>query len=238
MESRNVVPLRSEFKPPPILLSRKGPIVVSSSPRPPPTQDLSKLSLKDTESSDDDEDETKTRQLSLAERQAQAAKEREERQRKYDERRLELFGPTASAGAAGPANSNLASNRSGASTPASLTPPGSRSATPNRGGGGRGKGARGRGGGGAGGGGGGPSTATSSGSLRTQTQAPRTSHHQQTRELFDPSYVPRPDVQRRENGAVSSSSADMVQPIRAPRGPDGSGRGGFGFAHHSHARFS
>jgi len=228
LESRNVVPLRSEFKPPPILLSRKGPIVVSA-PRA-PAGDLSELSLDNGESSDD-EDEAKTRELSLAERQAQAAKEREERRRKYDERRLELFGPAATTAA--PANSNLASalnNRSGTSTPASLTPPGSRSATPNRGGGGRGKGGRGRGGGGA-------ATATSSNTARTQS---RTSQQQtRERELYDPSYVQRPDSGfglRRENGGAfatpnpRSSSSDIVQPIRAPKGPDGSGRGGFGFA--------
>lgn len=71
----------------------------------------------------------------------------------------------------------------------------------------------------------------------------------QHRDLYDPSYGPKPDsvfLQRRVDdgfspntttGLVSGSgtraqAADApIQPIRAPRGPDGSGRGGFGFIH-------
>lgn len=213
LESRNVVPLRSEFKPPPILLSRKGPVVHSSRP---PTTGLSELSLRNAESSED-EDEVKARELTLAERQAQAAKEREEKQRKYEERRQELFGPPAStSNNSSFSNSSQQVNGSGTSSPANLTPPGSRSATPSRG---RGKGGR-RGGGVAG--------------SNPRTQAKPAQH----RELYDPSYIPKPDLkytQRRENGAPSMRSTD-IQPIRAPKGPDGSGRGGFGFAHPRFAR--
>jgi len=201
LESRNVVPLRSEFKPPPILLSRKGPIIHSPKPHIGALADLN-LNDRNAESSED-EDEVKERELSLAERQAQAAKDREEKQRKYEERRLELFGPNSSS-----SNTQHVS-KSGNSSPSSLTPPGSRSATPNRG---RGKGGR-RG-----------------GAVANTRNQSRTS---QQRELYDSSYLPKPDsgyTQRRENG-IPSSRTPEIQPIRAPRGPDGTGRGGFGFAH-------
>jgi hypothetical protein len=68
--------------------------------------------------------------------------------------------------------------------------------------------------------------------MNTRTNS-RGSQHQ--RDLYDPSYIPRPEssyMQRRAENGYSSPSlrATDIQPIRAPRGPDGSGRGGFGFA--------
>ena len=197
LESRNVVPHRTEFKPPPVLLSRKGPKVHSSRT---PTAGLSDLSINDRTNaeSSEDEDEVKERELSLAVRQAQAAKEREEKQRKYEERRQELFGPSSG---------QQANSKSGTSTPSNLTPPGSRSATPNRG---RGKGGR-RGG--------------ANSNTRNQPRG------QQHPELFDPSYAPKQEsgyVQRHESG-VAAARTPEIRPIRAPKGPDGSGRGGFGF---------
>lgn len=191
LESRNVVPLRTEFKPPPILLSRKGPITQSHKP---PIAGMQHLDLKD-ESSEDEED-VKAREVALAERQALAAREREEKQRKYEERRQELFGTTSN---------QKPMSRSSNSSPGNLTPPGSRSSTPSRG---RGRGRRG-------------------GSNVGQSQS-----RPQQRELYDPSYAAKPDstyVQRREND-VSSSRPCEIQPIRAPKGPDGTGRGGFGFS--------
>jgi hypothetical protein len=56
--------------------------------------------------------------------------------------------------------------------------------------------------------------------------------HKREKDLFDPSYSAKPDsvyLQRREKG-LSEGKEGEVQPIRSPRGPDGSGRGGFGFA--------
>lgn len=59
------------------------------------------------------------------------------------------------------------------------------------------------------------------------------------RELFDPNSSQKPDSSRRggRDGSGSDTSSmrgqqsrDEQQAIRAPRGPDGSGRGGFGFA--------
>ncbi len=56
-----------------------------------------------------------------------------------------------------------------------------------------------------------------------------------TRELFDPKYTPKPGtvtVQKRGTETSSGRSTPRAdeQIIRVPRGPDGSGRGGFGFA--------
>ncbi|KIW67406.1 hypothetical protein PV04_06665 [Phialophora macrospora] len=212
LESRNVVPLRSEFKPPPVLLSRNGPKSQPRSARPP--------TAASGQESSEDEDDIKAREPTLAERQAQAAKEREEKQKRYEERRKELFGPsTISAMSASHQQSNH--NRSGKSSPASLTPPGSRSATPNRARGARG----GRRGGAAG---------DHIASSRNQSRG-----DSQQRELYDHSYGPKPDstyAQRRErdSGNLTSNHAQglpqVFAPVRAPKGPDGSGRGGFGFA--------
>jgi hypothetical protein len=54
--------------------------------------------------------------------------------------------------------------------------------------------------------------------------------------LFDPGYAPKPgfNLQKRGEAAAQSGGRSTIreedQVIRAPRGPDGSGRGGFGFA--------
>lgn len=55
------------------------------------------------------------------------------------------------------------------------------------------------------------------------------------KELYDPSYTAKPNsvyIQKRDTAENRSRSATPAedQPIRAPRGPDGTGRGGFGFA--------
>ena len=55
------------------------------------------------------------------------------------------------------------------------------------------------------------------------------------KELFDPNYTPKPGVMiQKRNGEASQSGASALrndeQVIRTPKGPDGSGRGGFGFA--------
>ena len=54
------------------------------------------------------------------------------------------------------------------------------------------------------------------------------------KELFDPNYTPKPGVQiQKRNGEASRSGTSTPrneeQVIRAPKGPDGTGRGGFGF---------
>ncbi|KAL8644340.1 MAG: hypothetical protein Q9226_007816 [Calogaya cf. arnoldii] len=54
------------------------------------------------------------------------------------------------------------------------------------------------------------------------------------RQLFDPNHTAKPDssfVQKESTPSGSGRSTPIEQqPIRNPRGPDGSGRGGFGFA--------
>jgi hypothetical protein len=56
-----------------------------------------------------------------------------------------------------------------------------------------------------------------------------------TKELFDPNYTPKPGIAiQKRSGEISRPGRQILrdeeQVIRAPRGPDGSGRGGFGFA--------
>ncbi|KAK5946430.1 hypothetical protein PMZ80_000573 [Knufia obscura] len=211
LESRNVVPLRQEFKAPPTLLSRKGPIIQKA--RPNIEAGVEGLKLKDRDESSEDEDDKAAQQKALEDAKAQAAKDREEKQRKYEERRLELFGPstgnTNSNGYAGRPNS-----QSGGSTPTNLTPPGSRSSTPHRGG----KRGRGRGNYGA------------QNSLRPQQPQYQQYQQQQLREVYDPGYAAKPNstyLMRREQGHVNTNRE--TQPIREPKAPDGSGRGGAGF---------
>lgn len=198
-----------------MLLSRKGPIIQKS--RPTPEAGVAGLSLKEKEESSEDEDDEAAKQRAQEEAKAQAAKDREEKQRKYEERRLELFGPEASS------NSQLArpTSRSGGSSPANLTPPGSRSSTPHRGG----KRGRGRGG--------------------NQNNMPRTQQpfqqqyqqqQQQLREVYDPNYAAKPNstyLMMREQPRQSPTREGI--PIREPRAPDGSGRGGAGFVIKSHS---
>ncbi|KAK7402660.1 hypothetical protein QQX98_011568 [Neonectria punicea] len=52
-----------------------------------------------------------------------------------------------------------------------------------------------------------------------------------SRELYDPNFTPKSETapQRWANDVPTPAKAEQ-NPIRAPRGPDGSGRGGFGFA--------
>ena len=201
----SAVPLKSEFKPPPILLSRKGP------PTPPGTSTslasgVNNLSLRDDSSSDDDSAK-KAPQLTAEERKAQATKDRQDRQRKYEERREQLFGPT-----------------SGASSPNDVTPPVSRSGTPSRGRGGRGRG------------GGNAASSRSHQQQQQQTVSGGRDKEQTSggsrREIYDPTYSPKPDsvyLQRKEKGVERNDLPATISPIRAPRNPDGSGRGGFGF---------
>lgn len=105
------------------------------------------------------------------------------------------------------------SSASGDSAPVAITPPNGeegRSA--------RGKG-RGRGGGNAGG----------------TMENRRPDSQSGSKELFDPNYSPKPgsNIQKRNlegprSGRSTPREEDQI--IRAPKGPDGSGRGGFGFA--------
>lgn len=68
------------------------------------------------------------------------------------------------------------------------------------------------------------------GSPRNQSRVsrPSSSASSRTRQLYDPHDSMKPDhvgIQKRE------TPANDIRPTREPRAPDGSGRGGFGFAH-------
>lgn len=186
VETRNVVPLQSEFKPAMKVLSRKpAPTVIA---RKDPVTGIEKLKIQDDE---DDEEETKPKALTMEERQAKAQKDREEKQRKYEEARERLFG-TSSASAP-------SSNSHNRATPSPSRVPADRSR-------GRGRG----------------------------SSRPTSASGQKSRQLYDPTYSPKPDSSRghrQENiRPISPSKAiEQEQVLRQPRGPDGSGRGGHGF---------
>ncbi|KAI1650348.1 uncharacterized protein F4817DRAFT_259229 [Daldinia loculata] len=208
LAARSDPPLATGFKPAVKVLSRKP------------------VSDPNAGDGDDDEDSKKTPQLTPEEILAKKQREREEKQRRYDEARAKIFGTNSTAiGSSNPS--------SGTSTPGAVTPP--RSA--------EGRGPRGRGRSGRGGGGGHRHNES-----RGERDRDRDSNIQRPssqsgggRELYDPNYSPKLGVQleRRGNSNNSDGGAPLSrrstpreedQVIRAPRGPDGSGRGGFGFA--------
>ncbi|KAK4195660.1 hypothetical protein QBC40DRAFT_18355 [Triangularia verruculosa] len=197
----NTVPLATPFKAPMKLLSR----------RPGTVQD------------DDDEDQRSSaqKQETPEERTERQRKEHEEKQRRYHETRAKIFGES--------------NTSSGQSSPGNVTPPhmneGSR-------GGHRGRGGRGRGNGRGGRDYSNNNNNSNNGRNNRQPQQPPTSDPQSSsRGLFDPEYSPKPShANRRRNGSpqvISRSHTPLReedQITRQPRGPDGSGRGGFGFA--------
>lgn len=159
---------------------------------------------------DDDEDGPKKEvQLTPEEIRAKQKRDHEEKQRRYEEARAKIFGSNPS---------------SGASSPGTVTPPRSDGHFAPRG--------RGRGRGGY--------RNNNNDSRQFETRqfdnrrplVPSTSG----RELYDPNHSARPDsLQKRGNDTASPARSmtpkdEQQAPIRAPRGPDGSGRGGFGFA--------
>jgi hypothetical protein len=151
--------------------------------------------------SSSDEDDTGEKTLTAEERKAQAAKEREEKQRKYEERRQELFGSAGTVNSATGAYTNSSLNTSNENS-------GSNTPTPT------------------------PPGSRSATPNRSRAGLAKDVQQKREKELFDPSYSAKPDsvyLQRREKG-LSDGKEGEVQPIRSPRGPDGSGRGGFGFA--------
>ena len=87
-----------------------------------------------------------------------------------------------------------------------------------------------------------PARSTGESRTRGKTRGGRESRQtfaqgNKTRQLYDSNYTAKPEsvsIQKKEEEAQSVGSDSFVpneiQPIRAPRGPDGSGRGGFGFA--------
>lgn len=177
-----------------------------------PITGLSQLSLADDD--DDQRSETKP-QLTPEEIRAKQQRELEEKQRRYEEARAKIFGES--------------NPSSGASSPGNVTPP---RGFGNEGGRGRGRG-RGRGGGHRG------NSSRQEDSRRPGSSRSDAVRSERGRELYDPGYAPRGGFATQKRGGDSgqqsgrSTPRDEDQPkqaIRAPRGPDGSGRGGFGFA--------
>ncbi|KAK0631888.1 hypothetical protein B0T14DRAFT_490348 [Immersiella caudata] len=196
------VPLTTPFKPGVKLLSRKpAPKTIVKKD---PVTGMEQLTLVDD---DADQEEDKMPQESPEDIRMRQQRMREEKQRRYEEARAKIFGDS--------------NPPSGQSTPGSVTPPGDGRQN-QRGRGGRGRG-RGRGG------------YHSSSPQEDQSRRPATSQPSGTRELFDPSYSPKPgfSLQKRngdsspQNTSRSSTPRVEDQAIRAPRGPDSSGRGGF-----------
>ncbi|KAL6867867.1 hypothetical protein J3F83DRAFT_77264 [Trichoderma novae-zelandiae] len=223
VEASGGVSLTASFKPQVKVLSRK-PVVARRNP----VAGMARLSLGD---GDDDDLRPEQAPMTPEEIRAKQKRDREEKQRRYDEARAKIFGESAPL------------SRGSSPGTGAVTPPRTEGRGAYRG---RGRGRGGNLGGGHHGGNNNnnssnynnnPGIAETSGQefepRRTATQSgPK-------RELFDPNSSLRPDPSRRGgregSGSDSSSmrgqpSRDEHQAIRAPRGPDGSGRGGFGFA--------
>ena len=227
------VPLKTEFKPTVKVLSRKPAAKMVS--RHDPESGMMRMSLED-DGLDDEETAAKKLVLSPEEQRVKTLREREEKQRRYEEVRERLFGEQVAGVSV-----------SGSSSPGNVTPPvssGDSIAGDGKGSGtgrGRGKGGQGRVG---------PHSRPNSTSSCTGESSASASRRgkqgtgrgvatgEQTRQLYDPNdSAPRQAsirISRRElDSSRSPSRASMTekaqQPIRTPRGPDGSGRGGHGF---------
>lgn len=200
LPTTNPIPLATPFKPAVKVLSRKPAPRIIA--RKDPVTGLEQLTLQD-DGADDDEPAKKPETPDEMRKRQQ--RELEEKQRRYEEARAKIFG-----------DSNPSS---GQSSPRTGTPPL----------GGRGRGGRGRGGG---------RGRDQDNGRQDRDRRPQTSQPAGgTRELFDPGYAPKPgfNLQKRGEAAAQPGGRSTIpreedQVIRAPRGPDGSGRGGFGFA--------
>ncbi|ETS86712.1 hypothetical protein PFICI_00540 [Pestalotiopsis fici W106-1] len=206
-------PFAQTFKAPPIVLARK-PVLAK---RDPVTGGMAKLSL-----ADDSDEEDKKPQETPEQIRARQKREHEEKQRLYAETRAKIFGESSNGGSG---NSRAGSGRSsGATTPGTTTPPRNQRGRGRGRGGPRGRGDRNN------------HHRTDSGRSRDENLHEGTQRRDEgrERELYDPNYSPRPVVpmeQRTGSGTSGQSTPRKYEhTIRAPRGPDGSGRGGFGFA--------
>jgi hypothetical protein len=167
-----------------------------------PTTGMSQMTL------DDDNDAPKKETpMTPEEIRAKQKREREEKQRRYEETRAKIFGESAPS--------------SGASTPGTVTPPRPDGQSTPRGGRGRGRGG---------------------GQSGQRSQEPRHFEGRRqdiqstsSRELFDPNLPSQAEPssqgrEGRESPARNLTPKNEHAPIRNPRGPDASGRGGFNLA--------
>lgn len=173
-----------------------------------PITGLEKLTLQDDDG--DDDEASKKQQPTVEEIRKRQQRELEEKQRRYEEARAKIFGESKSAPS------------SGQSTPGTVTPPQISEGRQNQNQ--RGKG-RGRGG-------------YRGDHGRHESQNRRSANTAGARELYDPNFSPKPGYGSQKRGGSgasphstrSNTPREEDQIIRAPKGPDGSGRGGFGFA--------
>ncbi|OJJ49411.1 hypothetical protein ASPZODRAFT_14126 [Penicilliopsis zonata CBS 506.65] len=211
LETRSSVPLKQDIKQTVTVLSRR-PQLVTREPGSSASVDASvdgirALGINGADYESDDEGNGKRQEMTPQERHAKALRDREEKQRRYEEARERLFGSPSA-------------NGSGTSSPGSTTPPRQYS---NGGGGGEGRGkGRHRGGGGG------------SGRDNREKRDSSATSGRSSRQLYDPGYSVKPsqkrDRQQKGDRQDDEQQQAVQQPLRSPRGPDGSGRGGFGFA--------
>lgn len=180
LKSRDIVPLKSEFKPAVKVLSRKPEKKKSLAA----TEGIDQLNIEDD---DESEDENKKPQLTAEERREKAQRELEEKQKKYEEVKQRLFGNDQSSSATAASSSKKNS---------------SKNSSPSR---------------------------NQNWNKNNRDSRPSSSSSNKTGRLYDPN----------DSGKLGSSSVlrketkvepDEIQPIRSPRAPETSGRGGFGFA--------
>ena len=180
LKSRDIVPLKSEFKPAMKVLSRKPEKKSAAN-----VEGIGQLNIDDED--DESEDESKKHELTAEERREKAQREREEKQKKYEEVRQKLFGNDQSSSAT--AATGIKKNSSKNTSP-------SRNHSNNK---------------------------------SSRDSRPSSSASNRTGRLYDPNDPGKPggsSVLRKE----TKVTPDELQPIRSPRAPDNSGRGGVGFA--------
>ncbi|TEY40911.1 hypothetical protein BOTCAL_0414g00100 [Botryotinia calthae] len=193
-------------KPVPLATPYKAPLtLLSRKPAPRTVTKIDPRTGKTTTVEAEEEEEVIVAGPSAEELRQKAQREREEKQRKYDEARARILGTSSSPRS----NSGNGRGGSGSNTPRNGTPPLQ---------------ARGRGRG---------------NDVRRPDSRPDSRTGQ--KELFDPNYTPKPgsftiqktsrngEGSRPGSGTSTPTSRENEQVIRAPRGPDATGRG-FEFA--------
>ena len=179
LRSRDVVPLKTEFKPAMKVLSRKPEKTSSVG-----VEGIDQLNIDDD---DESENENKKHELTAEQRREKAQRELEEKQKKYEEAKQRLFGTDQSSSAIA-ASSSRKSN--------------SKNSSPSR---------------------------NQNWNKNSRDSRPSSSSSNKAGRLYDPNDTGKPgasSVLRKE----TKVEPNELQPIRSPRAPDASGRGGFGFA--------
>ena len=176
LRSKDIVPLKSDFKPAVKVLSRKPEKKLAAN-----VEGIGQLNIDDD---DESEDENKKPELTAEERREKAQRELEEKQKKYEEVKQRLFG------------NDQSSSTTTLSSPRRNT---SKNSSPSR---------------------------NQSWSKNSRDSRPSSSSSNKNSRLYDPNDTGKPgtsSVLRKETKA----EPDELQPIRSPRAPDASGRGGF-----------